>query len=202
MDGTGDGAGNPLYSPEAVAVDANGNVYVADWDTDSAFEITLDGTITQIIDASGDGAGNGLGHPKGIAVDSGGNVYVTGEGRLHPMGDTPGNAFKIARGCSDDDADGICQADDNCLEVANPDQRDTDSDGYGNACDADCTDDDFVSTLDFLRMLSEWAGPGSCDFNDDGVVGTRDYIHLSRRWEMADGPSGLACAGIPPCGAP
>lgn len=37
----------------------------------------------------------------------------------------------------DDDGDGIPNDQDNCLTVANPDQRDSDGDGFGDACDID-----------------------------------------------------------------
>jgi len=37
--------------------------------------------------------------------------------------------------CPDADADGVCDAIDNCPNVYNPDQKDTDGDGYGDACD-------------------------------------------------------------------
>jgi hypothetical protein len=40
--------------------------------------------------------------------------------------------------CRDQDGDGVCDADDDCPLVANPDQADTDGDGIGDACDP-CT---------------------------------------------------------------
>lgn len=40
----------------------------------------------------------------------------------------------------DPDGDGVCSADDNCPNDANPTQDDADSDGLGDACEAECED--------------------------------------------------------------
>lgn len=59
--------------------------------------------------------------------------------------------------------------------------------GFGNVCDADCTDDAIVGGPDFILLISEFgadcnAFPAlicACDFNGDGVVGGADFITLS-----------------------
>lgn len=49
---------------------------------------------------------------------------------------------------SDNDADLIPDEADNCPALANSDQKDTDADGFGNACDADDDGDDVPDTAD------------------------------------------------------
>jgi uncharacterized protein (TIGR03790 family) len=46
----------------------------------------------------------------------------------------------------DRDFDGIPDSTDNCTEMPNPDQRDTNADGFGNLCDADIDGDGIVTT--------------------------------------------------------
>jgi len=87
IDATVDGAGNPLDTPQGIAADGSGNVYLSGVLSDNAFKITAGGVITEFIDATGDGAGNPLDMPRGIVVDGAGNVYVSGA-----LSD---NAFKV-----------------------------------------------------------------------------------------------------------
>ena len=49
---------------------------------------------------------------------------------------------------SDTDNDGVADAADNCTDITNADQRDTNGDGYGNACDPDLTGDLVVNAQD------------------------------------------------------
>ncbi|MDH3588073.1 MAG: pullulanase-type alpha-1,6-glucosidase, partial [Gammaproteobacteria bacterium] len=48
----------------------------------------------------------------------------------------------------DSDGDGIADAIDNCSELANTDQRDTNGDGFGNRCDPDFNNDGVVNFTD------------------------------------------------------
>ena len=71
-------AGRPirarLSGPRAVAVDAAGNVYVADTGNNQVRRIDPLGTITTV------DTGNALSGPRGVAVDRAGNVYIADTG--------------------------------------------------------------------------------------------------------------------------
>ncbi len=109
---------------------------------------------------------------------------------------------------SDADTDGACDPEDNCAAVPNADQRDTNRDGYGNACDADFDDDGRAGGSDFLALGSAFgaATPDprydeDVDADGDGRIGAPEYLLLGASFARAPGPSGLACAGSPPCPA-
>ncbi len=84
---SGDGGpatGAMLYSPAAVAVDSQGNVYIADYNNCRIREVSA---VTGIISTvagnggctfSGDGIAveNSIGYPQGIAVDANGNFFI------------------------------------------------------------------------------------------------------------------------------
>ena len=56
----------------------------------------------------------------------------------------------------DSDADGVPDSVDNCILVANPEQTDTDNDGFGNRCDADFNNDNVVNDLDSNLFISQY----------------------------------------------
>ena len=72
-------------------------------------------------------------HILTIALE--GITYVTSR---NPMNEElTGDTVLKAAQTLDSDGDGIKNVYDNCLGVNNPDQKDTDGDGLGDACDPD-----------------------------------------------------------------
>jgi sugar lactone lactonase YvrE len=81
-----------LSFPEGVAVDANGNSYIADWGDNEIRKLAPDGTISAVAGggtpcssppACGDGGAATDAHlsfPEGVAVDQAGNVYIADTG--------------------------------------------------------------------------------------------------------------------------
>jgi subtilisin family serine protease len=93
----------------------------------------------------------------------------------------------------DTDLDGTEDACDNCTLLANADQRDTDSDGYGNRCDADFDNDGNVTMQDVVVFIENFGttDPHS-DFDGDGFVNFFDVVVLIQSYLAPPGPSGLA----------
>ncbi len=95
----------------------------------------------------------------------------------------------------DSDGDGVSDDSDNCIDVANPDQRDTHGDGYGNICDPDLDNDGIVNVLDLgiLRNAFFDSGAGlDADLNGDEVVNTVDLGIMKSYFFGPPGPSGVA----------
>jgi sugar lactone lactonase YvrE len=91
--GTADGAGEAarFRFPQGVAVDSNGNIYVADTDNHAIRQITGNGIVTTLAGSPGvSGTNNGTGsaarfdQPFGVTVDGAGVVYVV-DSRNHTI---------------------------------------------------------------------------------------------------------------------
>jgi sugar lactone lactonase YvrE len=78
----GDGAAARFNEPFGVAVDDDGNVYVADASNNAIRKISAGGTVTTLAGGGGPGSADGSGanarldEPRGIARDSNGTLYV------------------------------------------------------------------------------------------------------------------------------
>jgi uncharacterized protein (TIGR03437 family) len=93
----GDGgaaASAQLNQPGACALDAAGNLYIADTGNNRIRKVSADGTITTV---AGDGRSALLNGPRGVAVDGSGNIFIsdTRNNRIRML-DTAGETHTIA----------------------------------------------------------------------------------------------------------
>ncbi|MBI2802930.1 MAG: hypothetical protein HYX63_22130 [Gammaproteobacteria bacterium] len=91
----------------------------------------------------------------------------------------------------DSDNDTIIDRLDNCISVANPDQRDTDGDGYGNRCDADLDNSGFVNAADLALFRAAFGtSNANADFDGSGFVNFADLAIFTGLFGQSPGPSG------------
>lgn len=97
----------------------------------------------------------------------------------------------------DDDTDGIPNITDNCADVANADQRDTDGDNIGNACDPDVNapNDCAVNFADLNVYKANFfaAGDLDTDNNGDGSTNFADLNIVKAYFFGQPGPSANGC---------
>lgn len=91
---------------------------------------------------------------------------------------------------ADKDEDGIFDEIDNCVLVANPNQRDTDADGIGNRCDPDLDNNGIVNHKDLLifkqRRLSK---DSDADLDGNKIVNNKDILIFEKYLNKEPGPS-------------
>lgn len=99
---------------------------------------------------------------------------------------------------ADQDEDGVPDAKDNCTEAANPGQRDTNADGFGNVCDPDLNNDGLVNVVDlgllrgaFFATPNDANWNADADFNGDDLINAVDLGIMRTFFFGTPGPSGL-----------
>src|SRR3989339_727839 len=76
----------------------------------------------------------------------------------------------------DTDSDGVTDNIDNCVDLANTDQIDTDSDGEGDACDLDLDGDGLINIYEVGYVcLDQYVVDSNLDPDNDGVVSLAEY---------------------------
>jgi hypothetical protein len=137
------------------------------------------------------------------------------------LGDTNGDSYfdgltfqaqiAVDQPCEPDaDADGWADGSDNCPQVSNPSQEDTDGDGLGNACDDDDDNDTIVDTADNCLLVANAdqtdsdgdALGNACDDDDDNdtIVDPADNCPLVANADQTDSDGdglGDVCDSIP-----
>ncbi|MEM9387762.1 MAG: hypothetical protein AAGA68_22095 [Pseudomonadota bacterium] len=111
------------------------------------------------------------------------------------------SSVALAQDSFDSDNDGFDDNSDNCTLVANPDQRDTNGDGFGNVCDADLNNNDLVDRPDFVilrQSIGDQEKDLDADLNGDDRVGREDFFILRDSFGQKPGPTG-AHPDIPAC---
>ena len=107
-----------------------------------------------------------------------------------------GTADQVASLEIDTDGDGVADSRDNCTGVKNATQRDTDLDGYGDACDADINNDGIVNSIDMSIVRRDFGtSTRAGDQNGDGVVNTLDLSAVRRLFATRPGPSAWHTSG-------
>ena len=162
-----------VNQPEGVAVDAAGNVYIADTLDHAVRKVTPDGVITTLAGTGNPGySGDGgpanrarLNQPRGVAVDAAGNVYVadTGNNQVRRI-DALGTITTVDTGGALSDPRGVAV------------------DRAGNVYIAD-TGNHRVRRVSPGAPVTTIAGNGTCCYSGDG--GLALDAQLNQPWGMA-----------------
>lgn len=93
---------------------------------------------------------------------------------------------------ADTDADGRANPRDNCTLHANPDQYDSNSDGYGNRCDGDLNNNLATNAPDLVLFRAAFGSANAdADLNHSGSVNAADLVIFRSLFGQPPGPSGL-----------
>jgi len=127
---------------------------------------------------------------QGLITPAAGNVLQFDSLALPP---TAGIGTITVGPAPDIDGDGVPDTSDNCILLANANQRDTNGDGYGNLCDPDFNNNGVVDSQDgaLLKVAFGSSAFPDRDLNGNGIVDSNDGARLKARFGQSPGPSGL-----------
>jgi uncharacterized repeat protein (TIGR03806 family) len=94
--------------------------------------------------------------------------------------------------CTDTDSDQADDARDNCVTIANTDQRDTNDDGFGNACDADLNNSGGLVNFADLAVFRAAFGTSNADADFNGSGGLVNFGDIAIFRSLFGKPPGPA----------
>ncbi|MCA1634435.1 MAG: gluconolaconase [Acidobacteria bacterium] len=211
VEGFADGAGASasFNTPSGIAIDARGNLYVADTANNRIRKVTPEGMVSTLAGDGTTGARDGAAHmaqfnaPVGVAVDARGErVYVadTYNDRIRLITTTDGQVVTLAGGNAPgymDGAGGSALFDTPCALVATPDGELFIAD-TGNRRLRKLSKDGQVSTLNFTSADNV---PFDEAFAPVGLALTHDnFLYITERergrvWQIAPGGRAHLIAG-------
>ena len=183
----GPGGSAQLKSPTGVAIDAAGNVYIADSGNQRIRKLTAGGTITTVAGNgnccfSGDGGpatSANLNNPQAVAIDAAGNLYIADDNNHRIRKVTAGGTITTLAGTGTSGYSGDTgQAAAARLNFPSAIALDT----AGNVYIAD-TSNQRVRKVDTSGVITTVAGNGNCCYSGDNGAATS---------AMLNSPSGLA----------
>jgi probable HAF family extracellular repeat protein len=129
---------------------------------------------------------------SGWVITSGEGINDIGQIAVNAVHPQLGKHVLLLTPPPDADSDGVPDASDNCIALANADQRDTDGDGFGNRCDGDLDQNRFVNITDLGIFKARFGTSNAdADLDGNGFVNITDLGIFKSLFGKAPGPSGL-----------
>lgn len=182
-DGTGVDSGVSFNSPQGLARDGSGNLYVADYNGNTIRKVTPAGVVTTIAGTTTSGSTDGTGtaalfsKPAGLALDASGNLFVTDSANHTIRKVTPAGVVTTFAGTAGTagSADGTGAA----ARFSSP--RGLTADGFGNLYVAD-TGNNTIRMVTPAGVVTTLAGAS-------GTFGSTDGTGVTARFSN---PTGIA----------
>ena len=172
-----------LYFPYSVAVDAAGNLYIADTYNNVIRQVAANGIINTVAGNgtngysgdSGAATNASLAFPGGVAVDASGNLYIadSGNNRVRQVATNGIIATLAGNGSASYAGDGGAAA-----NAGLYDPLGLALDAFGNLYVADC-DNQLIRKVDTNGIITTLAGNGSATYAGDGGAATNASLNYA-----------------------